>query len=595
MENEMHATQWMKARGLALRSMLALIASASCIGSAEAMITVGPVSDTACQFHDIQAAVTAAGQSSGFDLIAISGTTWNAQTTIIDHDSDGLTIEGGFANCSAGISTGRTTLDGGSAVPQGPLFVHSGNGSLTLLHLVLTNAKGGVQSVLAGPLTLSDVLVYFNHADYGGGMFVAGSDIFRMQLNLINTSINSNTATAAGGGLYLSNVDVSISNGSNILANIAQGAAGAHANGGGIYAIDSNIIARDHSVFPYPFIGNNYAQYNGGGVYFSTTHAGSYELLLWNDRASAPLIVSENAAQNQGGAFYLSSIASGVQVFSFAGFENTIITDNESYEGAAIYAFSSGHTFSVNTAIQFAQSVPGNTIPSCTAGTECNVIDGNHSIGGSVVALNAADDAGSTSFSMYRGRMRNNRGGTLIGGNGYIDIESSLIANNEIGMGGDLMFTISNGLRIANSTIANNTIAGNELFTVILPPASLEILHSLLVQPSTGSLQGYALGAGVSANVRDIGALNVGISGTNVQFLTDPFVNAAAGDYHIRDTSSAVDRWGPSGDPNDPPPTIDLDGALRPYQRNSPTTPYDFGAYEADATIDPIFVNGFDA
>jgi hypothetical protein len=569
----------------------ATIGILSC-SSAQAMITVGNLSDTACQFHSIGAAVQAAGQSPGFDLIAVSGGPWTAQTTITDHDADGLTIEGGFANCSAGISTGRSTIDGSGAAPAGPLIVHSGNGSLTLLHLILQNGQGGVQSVVAGPLTLSDVLVYSNHADYGGGLFVSGNDIFRMHLTLIGTSINSNSATANGGGLYLSNVDASISGGSNILANMAQGSS--TSDGGGIYAIDSNITMRDHSVFPYPNIGNNYAQRNGGGVYYSTSHAGAYEMLLWNDRANAPIIVSENAAQSQGGAFYLSSIASGQQVYSFLGLENARIDNNESYEGAAIYAFSSGSTFAVGTQIQMAQSVPGNSIPPCAAGVECNTLDGNHAFGGSVVQLSGAGDSGSTAFAMYRGRMRDNRGGALVGGNAYINIESSLITGNEIDGGGDLMFNISNTLRIANSTIAYNTIAGSELFTVILPPASLEILHSLLVQSTAGATQGYLLGAGVPATVRDIGALNVGISGTNVQFLTDPFVDSAGGNFHILGTSSAVDRWGDSGDPNDPPPTIDLDGALRPHLRNSPTTPYDFGAYEADAIIDPIFINGFD-
>jgi hypothetical protein len=79
-----------------------------------------------------------------------------------------------------------------------------------------------------------------------------------------------------------------------------------------------------------------------------------------------------------------------------------------------------------------------------------------------------------------------------------------------------------------------------------------------------------------------------------VQYLSDPYVDAANGDFHIRLTSSAVDRWGPNGDPNDAPPTIDLDGAARPYQFNSPTEPYDFGAYEAGATVDAIFRDGFD-
>ncbi|HEY6939927.1 hypothetical protein [Dokdonella sp.] len=573
----------------------ATIVAATAFGSraALAMLTVGPASDGACQYHDLGAAVAAAAQSPGFDLIAVSGGPWTAQTSIVDHDPDGLTIEGGYANCSAGLSSGRTTLDGAGAQPAGPLFVHSGNGPLTLRHLVLQNAAGGIQSVVAGPLTLADVIVYSNHADYGGGLFVSGNDIFRPQLNLIGSSINSNSATVNGGGLYLNRVDVSITGGSNIVGNIAQGGAGT-SDGGGIYAIDSNIVFNDHSVASIPTIGNNYAQRNGGGVYFSTTRAGAYEILLWNDLANAPIVVDHNAAQNQGGAFYLSSIASGPQIFSFAGLENVQVTNNESYEGAAFYAFSSGASASVGTLVQMGQSMPGDAIPACSRGIACNTIDDNHAVGGSVVQMSSAGDSGHSSFILHRGRMRGNRGGALVGGNGYIDIDSSLVADNTIDGGGSLMYDISADLLVTNCTIANNLVAGGDLFVVAIPPASLSILHSLLVQPSTAPVTGYDAGNGVAVTVRDIGAMNVGITGTNVQFLTDPFVDGGNGDYHIRDTSSAVDRWGPSGDPNDVPPALDLDGALRPYQHNSASTPYDFGCYEADAIVDPIFIDGFD-
>lgn len=563
------------------------------IDSAQAMITVGPASDSACQYHDIGAAVQAAGQVSGPELIAVSGGPWTGQTTITDHDPDGLTIEGGFANCSAGISTGRSTLDGQGAVPAGPLFVHSGNGPLTLLHLILQNGNGGIQSVVAGPLTLSDVIVYSNDADYGGGLFVSGSNVFRMHLNLIGTSINSNTATHNGGGLYLSNVDVAISGGSNILGNIAQGSGGI-SDGGGIYAIDSNILVNDHSVPPYAFIGNNYAQRNGGGVYFSTTHGGAYEILLWNDLSAQPLLVAENTAQSQGGAFYLSSISTNQQILSFAGFENAIIQNNNAYEGAAFYAFSSGGSASVETQIQMAQSVVGDSIPPCTPGLQCNTVDNNHAIGGGIVDVHAAGSEGFVSFLMFRGRMRGNRGGALIDGNAYMYIDSSLLTSNEIDNGGDLIDNISGDLHISNSTVAYNTLAGSALFTVALPPASLEILHSLLVQPND-PVDAYSLGTGVALTVRDVGANSVsGITGTNVQFLSDPFVNPTQGDFHINITSSAVDRWASINDPNDPPPTMDLDGGARPHVFNSTTTPYDFGAYEAGSIIDKIFANGFE-
>ncbi len=106
---------------LACARLISMIVWALCMSSARAFITVGPVADTACQYHDIAAAVQAAGQVSGPELIAISGGPWTGQTTITDHDPDGLTIEGGFANCSAGVSTGRTTVDGQPSKAASPI------------------------------------------------------------------------------------------------------------------------------------------------------------------------------------------------------------------------------------------------------------------------------------------------------------------------------------------------------------------------------------------------------------------------------------------------------------------------------------------
>jgi hypothetical protein len=576
----------------ALRSVLVALAVLGAVGPADAMITVGPASDTACQYHDIGAAVQAAANSPGFDLVAVSGTTWSAQTTITDHDPDGLTIEGGFANCSAGISTGRTTLDGSGAVAAGPLIVHSGNGPLTLLHLILTNGKGAIQSVVAGPLTLSDVLVYFNNADYGGGLFVSGNDIFRMQLNLIGSSINSNTATRNGGGLYLSKVDVTISDGSNVVGNIAQGVATGSGDGGGIYALDSNIDIVDHSVPPFANVGSNYAQRNGGGIFFSSSQL-RQELHLWNDRAAQPLWFDDNAASGTGGALYVSASGTDRQVESYADIRNVRFTSNESQQGAAIYAAASGSgSFGISAMVRLVQTVAGDVAPPCATGLECNAFDDNHATSGSIIDLSSGGGPAHVSLLMSRASMRNNRAEELIGGSGYMGIDSSLFASNELEI---VAYNISHDLRVSNSTIAYNTMTGDEMFLVALPPASFELMHSLLVQSDANPVQASNIGAGVPVTVRDLGILNVGVGqGTNVQFLTDPFVDASNGDFHIRATSSAVDRWGPSGDPLDTPPTVDLDGAMRPYQFNNPTTPYDFGAYEADAVVDVIFRDGFD-
>jgi hypothetical protein len=584
------------ARTMAFNLLLALICAGStfCSHDALALITVGPNGDTACNYHDIGAAVQAAGQAAGPELIAVSGN-WTQQTTITDHDSDGLTIEGGFANCSAGVSSGRSTLDGQGMPLTAPLIVHSGNGPLTLLHLIVQNGNaGGIESVVAGPLTLSDVIVYSNHAAYGGGLFVSGNNIFRMQLSLIGSSINSNTATSNGGGLYVAETDISISSGSTIVGNIAQGGPGGISDGGGIYAFNSNIIVKDHSVPPNAFIGNNSAQRNGGGVYYSIGSGGNYEMLMSNDLANEPLLVAANTALNNGGAFYFSTTGGSQQILSFTSFSNMLFQQNEAYGGAVAFVQSSGNgSANATTGIRFAQTRAGDSVPPCAVGLECNAIDDNHAISGSIIDIDRAGTNGSAYLELLRGRMRDNRASLLINGNGQMTVDSSLIASNEVDV---VAGTVSGDLHIGNSTFANNTVTGDHLFTAILPPASLEVRHSLFLQPDGNALpHAYTLGGGVPVTVRDIGTHNVVFdTGTNVQNLTDPFVNSASGNFHILLNSSAVDRWGSANDPDDPPPTVDLDGATRPYVKNSPTTPFDFGAYEAGAVVDVIFKSGFD-
>ncbi|HEV7490830.1 MAG TPA: hypothetical protein VGO25_08490, partial [Rhodanobacteraceae bacterium] len=261
-------------------------------GSAEALFTVGPASDTACQFHDIQSAVNAAQQNPGPDLIQVSAGTYLHQTTITVADGSDVTIEGGYQNCSSGSRTDRSTLDA-QGTSDGPIFIDEGSGALTLLHLILQNANnptgpgGAISAVVAGPLTLSDVLVYSNRATYGGGLFISGNSIFRPTLTLIDSSINSNTASFNGGGLYVTTADVFIHGSTNFLANLANGT-GDNGDGGGIYALDTNIHATGHSLPKFPFVGFNQATRYGGGVYFGAT-ANALEFFLANDSASLPL------------------------------------------------------------------------------------------------------------------------------------------------------------------------------------------------------------------------------------------------------------------------------------------------------------------
>jgi hypothetical protein len=563
-------------------------------------ITVGPDSDPNCQFHDVSSAVIAADQSPGLDLVQVSVGTYTRVSTMTVTSGDDLIVEGGYADCSAGVSSGNSTLDASNAVIHGSLFTHTGAGKLTLRHLVLENgdavAGGGVYSDGSGALTLADVMLYSNYADYGGGIFVSGPQNPHKQVTLIGAMFNSNVARADGGGLYALFADITVdrSLASYFLGNLANGSVG-NGDGAGAFLLNSNFHAHTHGVPGFAFIGSNRAHRFGGGIYFGTNVQQNYELYLENDRADEPLVVDDNSGV-AGGGVYFDAESSG-QINVFAHFRNTIWTNNRASYGAVAHVESvATGDFGVETILHFEQTGVGDATPPCRAGMRCNHFEHNLAQSGYLISASGGGPNGGASIYFVRGSMLDNDtvssgGGLIFCGTCLLSIDSSLFARNTLS--GDLFGVVDGNLRFANSTAASNTLGGDHLFTAILAPSTLEILHSLLTQPND-PVDAYSLGAGVGVTVRDVGAQGVALTGTNVQYLSDPYVDSANGDFHLRLTSSAVDRWGPNGDPDDPPPTIDLDGAARPYQFNSPTEPYDFGAYEAGAIVDEIFRGDFD-
>lgn len=219
-----------------LHALLCGLLSAAWAGHAKAIVfTMGPLSDTSCQYHTLQDAVTAARVAAGADIVQISAGTYTGQTTVSVTDSSDLIIEGGYANYGSGSRTGTSTLEGLRSA-TGPLISDGGGDGLTLLPLILqNNGAGGVTAVAAGPLTLSDVALYSNHSSYGGGLFVNGNSVVRQSVHLLDVQFNSNTATANGGGIYATTADIVIDGnaGSYFLGNIAQGQTTGTGDGGG--------------------------------------------------------------------------------------------------------------------------------------------------------------------------------------------------------------------------------------------------------------------------------------------------------------------------------------------------------------------------
>ena len=122
---------------------------------------------------------------------ADDGTAALTRPTVID----GLTLTGGSATSMAGAGDSRTR-GGGAIVPSG---AHVRN----CIVQECTAEQGGGLYVMAGA-TVSGTVVYHNTAEQGAGIYADNEDAdSTCRAHLISCTVTDNTATTAGGGLYL--------------------------------------------------------------------------------------------------------------------------------------------------------------------------------------------------------------------------------------------------------------------------------------------------------------------------------------------------------------------------------------------------------
>jgi hypothetical protein len=569
-------------------------------GNAQALITVGPDADPDCDFHVIQSAVYHAAQAAGPAVVAITSGTWTAQQIDVP-DNEQLQIEGGFASCAAGISSGRSTLSGAGASPAGPVIRHLGSGKLVLRHLELRDGDasgdtgGGVSSVTSGELVLSDVAITANRAALGGGLFVAGGGIEPKQVDLIGVSLVDNTAAGSGGGLYALNAFVYIGQSDRanyFIGNRALGQLPDSGDGGAIYASNSSVIARTHSLGDSGFIEANLAQRNGGGIYADASDS-TYVYLI-NDIAGAPLRLQYNTA-SAGGAAHVHAVGDGAQ--ATVSLRNAIVERNEATQGgAAFQAFADSTGTPAQATIEIDDGYASWGWPGCAA-LDCGSVSLNVGHGSAdIVNLGGGIGSGRARFEMRHGSMRNNvAGGALVfGANADVSIDTSVLASNSVA--NNLVVDLGGAVDIRNTTVAGNTMLDQQYVVFGAVANSITLLNNIIFEPAHEVFFAFD---NVAVEIRDLLTGNPGglpdPATHNIQFTADPrFGNPGAGDFHLLIDSPAIDGSGPIAT-NGLPLQTDRDGALRPHPVHSTTTPYDFGAYEFGASLDTIFRGRFEA
>ena len=148
------------------------------------------------------------------------------------------TNAGGAVNNNGTVTVRNSLVYGNTGSSGGGIFNYVGNSATVIRSAVhdntaTTNYGGGGLANVNGVLTVTDTVVYLNHAPYGGGIRNDEQGTTR----LTRTSVTGNTADVQGGGLFVSSGTVTL-DGSRVERNVAEGGPG---SGGGIYLAGGSV------------------------------------------------------------------------------------------------------------------------------------------------------------------------------------------------------------------------------------------------------------------------------------------------------------------------------------------------------------------
>lgn len=560
----------------------ALLLTLSSIGSAFAFVVVGP----GCTFSDLQSAI----DSKAADEIHV---VVSYQVKPIKFQNRALQIYGAYTDCTGlalapfnGAVPPFSFLDG-SLDSAKPVIDISGASSLDLHNFRVINGHnfgagssgsgGGIRFVSSGSsnhLTLQDVDVAANQADFGGGIFYDGGASVSDNLTLLDhVFIEGNSANTAGGGIRLQghvfmfaqSPETSINDNTANPFNTNDG------KGGGLQILNiSSAFITSPGNAGAAVINHNHARY-GGGV---SVHD-SGVLILRAAQASRPVRIENNDAALFGGGIYLSP-----QGFnSVCGFGYGI-NHNTATDGSAIYRDASDGGTNQGR-VDLAQDCP-QPAPVCPVGEPCNSIDDNQSKGpdAGIVTVDGNTDS-VEGLSLERVEMRRNSSAHLISvrGGQQLDLRNCLLAQNNLLAA---LIKSSAPVVVHSCTAADNTIGGNSLMALT---GSALLAGSIFDQPGTPLLASSSKSIGL-VDLITPDADNLNAQAAQLQFATrllaaDPFfIDPANGDYHLQANSPAIDYTG-SG------MALDLDGHPRGVILRNVGTPFDIGAFEKQ-TLTPV-------
>lgn len=546
-------------------------------GAGAAVFTVG--GDAACTTGSLQAAIDAARDSPGPDVIRVaSNRTYTAQALRIGPQD--LVVEGGYSDCLASSPTGSTVIsgEGGSAAP---VFTITGSGVRDLRRLgiirgdasPLDGEGGGISFAGSGELILTQVAINQNRAAYGGGINFRATAIPAVLSIESGTTISSNTAQISGGGVRIEGFPARmfmLSPQTAVFSNVALGVNLATGQpeggyGGGILALDAAKVDIASTGFgAIAVVQDNEAVRGGGIAAVANTVSTPYVRLFRVDAANPPR-VRANRASATGGGIYLLPTDDGALYEPKACLFGATLEDNIAQNGAAAYAdVDPGSVFvlpaggsllvrrwpaSADTA-----QVCGTEHPQalgavvCATGSPCNLIRGNRAETLAGVATDGAIVLAQTESQLSLGdvAMIGNTARNLV--RSFHDftqappaLSNCLLAENTVS-GALLRLSEKARMEILDCTIAGNAIGGLHVVQADQARGG-SLARSIIWQPGklTLSYPGGGANAAITIDkslVSDRSTLPDGPDYLNGE---PRFNDPAVGDWRLRISSAAVD------------------------------------------------------
>lgn len=561
-------------------------ACAICLFASAAAHAFSVGNDAACTHTSIQAAIDAAkalGDTAIHTIIVANNASYTGQALVADGVS--LSIEGGFADCSAPSPNAPPTEILGAGNGGFPVLVVQNFSTdpprvVKLSNLVLafggsTDSTGGGMRVQGHvQVELAGVRVRQNQAAQGGGISVFGYDSNHPALLRVGASANrisvidqNHAPTGAGGGVFVGG------NAQALFGRNAVAIAGNQGNsGGGLYVAGSGQAQLNVSTGtvlpPAPGLERNRAVM-GGGVFVDNGGFLSVD---------PGYTIADNQASADGGGIAAYGATAQVYLFATKVHGNRADSDGNTVGcGGGVYADS-------GAAITMFGDLPA---PVCSPTEACSRLDDNDATqGGGICATFGAK------VLLLGTQAKGNAAQVGAAVYGYaaerVELDSVLIADSHdrgnfgtvyLGQGSHFF---ASGLTLAAS------VGGNSLMQMG-GASTASLLYSILYQPGYSVLFKDAASTVTAACVL---AHEVFPYAGDVRVGDPAFVNPGLGDYTLQPASPAVDACADiverELDAHAQPRGVDLLDV--PDQDG----PYDIGAFELQASSQGVFANGFE-